>query len=317
MTGPRDDPGREAPRSKLTNSTSTDLLVCFPSRTRLPLIPKRVCNPTPPLTADPLRRRQVGLGRSYSAVGLGRASPLVRGKGDGHASVIAEPTSPRVTCSGQIRVRRSLRSGAGEIERFRDGGKKPSRKKSTGCKADGQGSKKDGVQQPPACSRRPWLDLRCFGCSFPESRIAADSRGGEEQQSGKADAMGTMFAKWFMVLQQDNRDDNTIGVVRGKDIISVVDAPPGDPPPGNALLLMRCRSTPTRAWSDRTESSRNDYQGENDGETEQEEEEEDQGDPTKQKINDSLVTTKFDSDPFSGVPQKEHRMVNRPVERIH
>ncbi|KAI4321140.1 hypothetical protein MLD38_034561 [Melastoma candidum] len=241
--------------------------------------------------------------------GLAVRAPFSRSKGDRLASEIAEPTSPRVTCSGQVRVRRSPRTDAEEFGRICGGGKKQSRKKSTGWQADGQGSKKDRVKQPPACLRRTWLDLRCFGCSFPESRIAGDAKGSEEHQN--ADAMGTMFAKWFMVLQQDNRNDDTIGVVGGKDIIPVDDVPPGHPPPGNALLVMRCPSSPTRCWSGRTKSSQNDYEGWDDGETEEEEEKEekDQGDPTKQKINDDgLVTTKYDSGSFS---HKAHGTVNR------
>lgn len=102
--------GRAGLSASSTGGIPTDLLVCFPSRAHLALMPKPICSPSRP--ADPSRRY---LTRSTHR---SQSSPLFRSRtgkcsGGGAAvdDITDEPTSPTVTCAGQIKVRPRSRSG--------------------------------------------------------------------------------------------------------------------------------------------------------------------------------------------------------------
>ncbi|KAE8695420.1 putative Mitochondrial transcription termination factor family protein [Hibiscus syriacus] len=93
--------------SKPKGTPSADLLVCFPSRSRLPLMPKPICSPARP--TEPNNRRHIFIKKPRARNG-GGASPIFWAKNKQFGSEITEPTSPKVTCAGQIKVRSKTRS---------------------------------------------------------------------------------------------------------------------------------------------------------------------------------------------------------------
>ncbi|CAN6204299.1 unnamed protein product [Urochloa humidicola] len=93
----------------------TDLLVCFPARQHLALMPKPICSPSRSTMdkAAAARRRQLQLpGGAAAGGGGGKArgsSPMFRGSSRAKQRAAAEdeeeePQSPKVTCAGQIKV---------------------------------------------------------------------------------------------------------------------------------------------------------------------------------------------------------------------
>ncbi|XP_019190281.1 PREDICTED: uncharacterized protein LOC109184702 isoform X6 [Ipomoea nil] len=237
---------------------STDLLVCFPSRAHLTLMPKPICSPARP--SEPNKRHHHHHHhRKLTARSGGQASPLLWAKSK--ASEIAEPTSPKVTCAGQIKVRpgrpakpdscKNWQSVMEEIERLHKSQKykrKPAWIETT------FGFKKD-VMQFLTCLRNITFDFRCFG-SFPSADVTSDEEDEDEEEvedeeeedfrdKGKAndesESSRTMFSKWFMVLQENQNPEPK------DDLEDESHNPPTGPPP-NALLLMRCRSAPAKSW---------------------------------------------------------------------
>ena len=250
---------------------SADLLVCFPSRAHLTLMPKPICSPARP--SEPSKRHQHHhhqhhhhhphhLKKSSTRNGgQGQASPLLWAKTKPMGSEISEPTSPKVTCAGQIKVRhktgscKNWQSVMEEIERIHN--KKKHKKRPAWVEA--LGFKKE-IMQFLTCLRSIRFDFRCFG-SIPESGITSDDEeeedgdqyqdnqvGGEESDDNETSR--TIFSKWFMVLQENqscgfNKEEiKEKNKVYGEEESAV---PPAVPPP-NALLLMRCRSAPTKSW---------------------------------------------------------------------
>lgn len=242
--------GKEAIRS----APAADLLVCFPSRANLTLRPKPICSPGKPPDSGNCRRPEQRPHLKRSTTRGSQASPLFRAKPKEMGSEIDEPTSPKVTCSGQIKVRprarpcKSWQSVMEEIERIHS-----SRKHKRQTWFESLGVFKKDVMQFLTCLRSLRFDLRCFG-SFPESDAGTDNEDGKYGGEGAVEAnyeesgSRMIFSKWFMVLQENQnyefyREDKTDG---GKSCDD--DAPPVAPPP-NALLLMRCRSAPVKKWS--------------------------------------------------------------------
>ncbi|XP_043693724.1 uncharacterized protein LOC122644171 [Telopea speciosissima] len=291
----------------------TDLLVCFPSRAHLALMPKPICSPARS-SESTKRRHQHHLYSHHTPVSRsnnrgGQASPLIWAKTKPMASEISEPTSPKVTCAGQIKVKQKHSSGKNwqsvmeEIERLhnhRKHKKRPSWVEST------LGFKKD-IMQFLTCLRSIRFDLRCFG-SFRGSDIISDEEVDEEEfeeenQVGVEESDNctsrTVFSKWFMVLQENQsnglskeekfgeRRDDKDGSCHGGSVVV-------DPsvPPKNALLLMRCRSAPAKGWIEKKER-----------EEEEEEEEEEAEKKTKpaseeEKKKESLVLMSYAPDFF-------------------
>ncbi|XP_057440197.1 uncharacterized protein LOC130732092 [Lotus japonicus] len=248
---------------------STDLLVCFPARAHhLSLMPKPICSPARP--SEPNKRHHHRRKSSISRGGGGggaQASPLLWAKTKPMGSENSEPTSPKVTCAGQIKVRpksttacRSWQSVMEEIEKIHND--KKQRKRLSW--AETLGFKKE-IMQFLTCLRSIRFDLRCFG-SFPGTDVATEEDDDDDDddedhdedevchenivgvEESESEASKTAFSKWFMVLQEDQNkgfhmkeetedcnDDGSIGGV------------PSVPPP-NALLLMRCRSAPAKSW---------------------------------------------------------------------
>lgn len=213
-------------------TAATDLLVCFPARQHLALMPKPICSPsrTAMDKAAAARRRQLQLppGASAAAAGGGRvrgSSPMFRGskaKQRAAEEEEDEPQSPKVTCAGQIKV-----------------GGRPKKVKPAGSTAATKHGDKDGgarswitvveeIERLQLHGRRKkvgWLETlgiaalrslrfkapRCFGslhaAAVDSSSVASDDDGnndagerGSEQGAGGS-AAASVFSKWLMVLE--------------------------------------------------------------------------------------------------------------------
>ncbi|CAI0475214.1 unnamed protein product [Linum tenue] len=251
--------------------STADLLVCFPSRAHLTLMPKPICSPA--RGSEPNKQRghhhrtpSAGAGvanyqhRLKKKGSVGRGSPMLWGKtkqqmGSGD-NLVSEPTSPKVTCAGQIKVRhhhhkasancKNWQSVMEEIERLHNHRKQQSNR----SWAESLGFKKE-VMHFLTCLRSIRFDLRCFG-SFPQSDINSDDDDedddaidGNEEGAGAASSENSraVFSKWFMVLQENKGNDCEDGGEKEKE-----EEEEAAVPPANALLLMRCRSAPAKSW---------------------------------------------------------------------
>ncbi|KAF5740216.1 hypothetical protein HS088_TW11G00282 [Tripterygium wilfordii] len=277
-----------------------DLLVCFPSRAHLSLMtPKRICSPARP--SDPNKRyhhhhhhnhqlRKSGTRGS----GAGQASPLLWAKNKQIGSEISEPTSPKVTCAGQIKVRpkssacKSWQSVMEEIERIHN--RRKHKKRSNWVES--LGFKKE-IMQFLTCLRSIRFDLRCFG-NFPRADITSDddeddcqeeevdddfheSNVNVEGSDGSSENSRTVFSKWYMVLQENQGNGFCKEEIKQKKSFeeSAESISASSVPPPNALLLMRCRSAPAKSWLEEKEQEV-DEETEEDKENEEEEEEEEE-----------------------------------------
>jgi len=237
-----------------SNGAATDLLVCFPSRAHLALMPpKAICSPSRPSASEPAKRRHStsragpappsGLYKSATA-----RNPSRRAAAD--APVDEEPSSPKVTCVGQIKARPAKPKGLG------DGGKKT--KKATWLQA--LGIKKDAMALLDALHGAFRFNVAgCFG-SFPgavgvgyTSGEDDDDEEGEERAENETEH-GAALARWFMVLEEGKKvpakklqgQEPQQNQEEGKEEDTA--------PPANALMLMRCRSAPAKGLARRLEA---------------------------------------------------------------
>ncbi|KAL3514102.1 hypothetical protein ACH5RR_026819 [Cinchona calisaya] len=299
---------------------STDLLVCFPSRAHLTLMPKPICSPARP--SEPNKRHQNHHHHHHQSnhhhkqhrhhlikkssvnrnIGVaGQASPILWAKNKQMSKEIDEPTSPKVTCAGQIKVKpnkaasscKNWQSVMEEIERLHN--KSKQKRTKSAAWAEALGFKKD-VMQFLTCLRNIRFDFRCFG-GFPSTSITSDDEDDDDiNEDEENDHMGkesrddqdtetsrkTVFSKWFMVLQENN-NSTTSKIDTIRDDNKSIDQTPCAPPP-NALLLMRCRSAPAKSWLEEKEE-------EEDAEEENHDdhEEEDEAIEEEKKREDNLV----------------------------
>uniref|UniRef100_A0A2C9U1A4 ARID domain-containing protein n=1 Tax=Manihot esculenta TaxID=3983 RepID=A0A2C9U1A4_MANES len=293
---------------------SADLLVCFPSRAHLTLLPKPICSPARPVEPSKrhhnhsnrhLRHRHRLKKSSTRGGSGGQASPLLWAKNKQMGSEISsEPTSPKVTCAGQIKVRhktvacKSWQSVMEEIERIHNNRKH--KKRSSWM--DSLGFKKD-IMQFLTCLRNIRFDFRCFG-SIPQTDITTDEDEEDEEDeefrenhggSGASDGnegSSTMFSKWFMVLQENQNTEFCREKRKDKEKEKPCNdepiATPSVPPP-NALLLMRCRSAPAKSWLEEKVEEREEDEEEVENDDEEEEEKEEEEDrKTEEKKGRSL-----------------------------
>ncbi|TKW32880.1 hypothetical protein SEVIR_2G196200v4 [Setaria viridis] len=264
----------------------TDLLVCFPARQHLALMPKPICSPsrTTMDKAAAARRRQLQLpGGASAAAGGGKArgsSPMFRGsKARQRAEEDEEePQSPKVTCAGQIKVGRPKKAkpgsaaaakhgkdgaGAGtrswitvveEIERLHG------RRKKVGW-LETLGIRRDALPFLGGALRSLRHKVRCFGSlhgAAVDSTTDSDGDSGDaEEHGGEHRGAPSVFSKWLMVLEggqepleQDCAGDDEGGDQEDDDEGQTDESAnaPSAPPP-NALLLMRCRSAPAKGLS--------------------------------------------------------------------
>lgn len=270
---------------------STDLLVCFPTRSRLTMMPKMICSPSRLSTITNHSHPHHHRGKSGGGGGDGglwcKRNPM--------GSELSEPTSPKVTCVGQIKARPKSRSCKNwqsvmeEIERIHNN-KKHRKKPSFG---DVIGFKKESMQFL-TCLRSFKFDLGCFG-AFPSANVTSDDDDETNSHVKKVIGFGgydhdhkdehdhnhkdepdhddkyehnshdddedleegssrSAFSKWLMVLE-DNQEIEKPKNDNGEEAqVPCV-------PPSNALLLMRCRSAPTkRSLEEEEEDDYNDVE---------------------------------------------------------
>lgn len=246
---------------------SADLLVCFPSRAHLTLMPKPICSPARPSDSSK-RHHNYDLKKTSTRIGgvAAQSSPLLWANSK-NSEIISEPTSPKVTCAGQIKVRpkqgsscKNWQSVMEEIEKLHN--RKAQKKKGANW-MEAIGLKKD-VMQFLTCLRNIRFEFRCFG-SFPTAAhdITSDDDDDDELEEEKGEnhtsreinddedeeeSSRTVFSKWFMVLQDENQKRELTKTECDND-----DDVPNCAPPPNALLLMRCRSAPPKSWLQETE----------------------------------------------------------------
>ncbi|KAH7524417.1 hypothetical protein FEM48_Zijuj06G0117000 [Ziziphus jujuba var. spinosa] len=281
--------GREA-----KGAPSADLLVCFPSRARLTLMPKPICSPARPSEPNKRHHHHHHHLKKSTTRGPGQASPLLWSKSKSMGSEISEPTSPKVTCAGQIKVRhktsscKSWQSVMEEIEKIHTNRQQHKKKPSW---VEALGFKKE-IMQFLTCLRSIRFDFRCFG-SFHESDITSDDEDEEEDEDqyhenhvvveaseDSSETSRTVFSKWFMVLQEDQNNGFCRELdKKEREKQSDEDRPaaatggvPSVPPP-NALLLMRCRSAPAKSWLEGKKKEEEEEEKEENEENEDDEDE--------------------------------------------
>ncbi|ONM54639.1 uncharacterized protein [Zea mays] len=258
-------------------TAATDLLVCFPARQHLALMPKPICSPsrTTMDKAAAARRRQLQLPGASAAAGGGRArgssSAMFWGsKARQRPEEEEEPQSPKVTCAGQIKAGRprkvkpgseaATKHGKGgakswlavveEIERLRG------RRKKVGW-LETLGIRRDALPFLGGALRSLRSKACCFGSlhagaaavdSSVDSDHDAGERGSEHGAGGSAAA--SVFSKWLMVLEGGQepmeQDETSLDHGQEEDVELERQQCEETAPPPNALLLMRCRSAPAR-----------------------------------------------------------------------
>lgn len=228
---------------------SADLMVCFPSRTHLSLPSKSICSPSPSFNrrqnAPPHHRRS-----------LSKLSGVRQNRG---GEIAEEPTSPKVTCAGQIKVGPSKHGGGKNWQSLMAEMEKIHRSKS---ESKFFGIKKDVVGFL-TCLRDLRFDFQCFGAFPPVDVISDDEEeeeDDEEEEEEEDESSGTVFSKWFMVLHEKQNDQECVGGTEN----AFLDAETAVPPP-NALLLMRCRSAPVKNWLELEEETKVKTEEENRG----------------------------------------------------
>lgn len=287
---------------------SADLLVCFPSRAQLTLMPKPICSPARPSDSSKRNRNHDFKKTSTRIGGLpAQSSPLLWAKSK-NSEIISEPTSPKVTCAGQVKVRpkqgsscKNWQSVMEEIEKLHN--RKSQKKKGTNW-MEAIRIKKD-VMQFLTCLRNIRFEFRCFG-SFPTAAhdITSDDEdededeelGGGENQIGRQinddedeeeeEYSRAVFSKWFMVLQDENQKKE-----HDNDNDNDDDFVPNCVPPPNALLLMRCRSAPPKSWLQETRQQEVEEDSEEEKEVKSAMEE-----MENKKKNENLVVMRYGND---------------------
>lgn len=248
-----------------SSGTAADFLVCFPSRTHLALMPpKPICSPSRPSASE--RRHSTSGGRpgppppsssSSSASAHYRASRNAsrrqRHAMDVVAGVDDEPSSPKVTCAGQIKVSRSAKPKAAGA------GKKPAKKSSSWMQA--LGIKKDALPFLSALHGAFRLN-NVAGCfrSFPGAVVEYTSGEEDEEEEEEEEEQrieqktehGDALARWFMVLEEGKRIPRKKQEQKPEEEEEEESHEEEDSaPPANALMLMRCRSAPAKGLARR------------------------------------------------------------------
>ncbi|XP_042478320.1 probable serine/threonine-protein kinase kinX [Macadamia integrifolia] len=290
----------ESQRPHRSGSTSSELFICFTSRhssssaSSMKISSKSILSPA---RTDKLREPTLSLSsslsrrlRSNGSMKGGQASPMfpTGNKKRGSTFETPEPSSPKVTCIGQVRVKT----------------KKQGKKMRTRSKRRGEMSfrkteqSQEGIQQQqhhqeclPHRNQR-WVHiplticeaLRAFGsdfnCFLPCRSSCFSSNEREKGEKTKTNtssssSCGAIFARWLMAIQEGEEEKRTeitlvveqekmagekteaVNVMKTSEKGEVEEEIEGEVdervsiciPPKNALLLMRCRSEPFRMSS--------------------------------------------------------------------
>ncbi|CAL4966964.1 unnamed protein product [Urochloa decumbens] len=241
-----------------SNGAVTDLLVCFPSRAHLALMPpKAICSPSRLSASEPAKRRH-----STSRAGPAPPSGLYKSATARNPSrraaaadrpVDEEPSSPKVTCVGQIKARPAKPKGLDS-----DGGGKKA-KKATWLHA--LGIKKEAMALLDALHGAFRFNVAgCFG-SFPGAvGVGYTSGEDDEEEEGEERAVketehGEALARWFMVLEEGKKvSAKSLQGQEPQQNQGEEDKEQDAVPPANALMLMRCRSAPAKGLARRLEA---------------------------------------------------------------
>ncbi|KAG8059395.1 hypothetical protein GUJ93_ZPchr0002g26253 [Zizania palustris] len=236
-----------------SNGAATDLLVCFPSRAHMALMThKAICSPSRLSASEPVKRRHSTSGGRAGPLPPSSSSAMFRAASSASRNpsrraadvpVDDEPSSPKVTCAGQIKTRRPAAAkpksaGAG-------GGKHKS--KATWLHV--LGIKKDALTFLDAVHGAFRINVAgCFG-SFPgavEYTSGEDDDDDEELAAGKETDHGPELARWFMVLEEGKKVSSTSKKREQEPHKQEEEEEEDVAPPANALMLMRCRSAPAK-----------------------------------------------------------------------
>ncbi|KAK8648402.1 hypothetical protein V6N13_129155 [Hibiscus sabdariffa] len=219
--------------SSNATSTTSELFICFTSRLssssmKLPsksiLSPGRAREPSQISLPSSLSRRL----KSYGSMKGGQASPMfpTNGKKRGCAFENPEPSSPKVTCIGQVRVKTKKQS-----KKFRACGSKRSGEVSF-RKVE---SVSNGVVDASSCqghilsSNKKWVHLpmticeglRAFGAEFNcflpcRSSCMANQRDKEDKGIGSGGgSCGAVCARWLVAVQEGDGKEREIELVVG------------------------------------------------------------------------------------------------------
>ncbi|CAN6217454.1 unnamed protein product [Urochloa humidicola] len=215
----------------------TDLLVCFPARQHLALMPKPICSPSRSTMdkAAAARRRHIQLpGGAAGGGGGGKArgsSPMFRGSKAKQRAAAEdeeeEPQSPKVTCAGQIKVGRPKKAKPGSsvaaAKQGKDGGggggggkswitvveeieRLHGRRKKVGW-LETLGIRRDALPFVGGALRSLRHKARCFGSLHGAAAVdstttttdSGEDNGGDAEE--RAAATASVFSKWLMVLE--------------------------------------------------------------------------------------------------------------------
>ncbi|XP_062221976.1 uncharacterized protein LOC133921207 [Phragmites australis] len=224
-----------------SNGAATDLLVCFPSRAHLALMPpKAICSPSRPSASEPVKRRHsTSRAGPLPSSALYKSSTRNPSRRAADVPVDDEPSSPKVTCVGQIKARPAKPKGPGGVV-------KP--KKASWLHA--LGLKRDAMPFLDALHGAFRFNVRgCFG-SFPgamEYTSGEDDDEENEECREKEAEHGAALARWFMVLEEGKKVSSKKQEQEQQQHREEEDAAP----PANALMLMRCRSAPAKGLARR------------------------------------------------------------------
>ncbi|XP_031496651.1 uncharacterized protein LOC116261877 [Nymphaea colorata] len=228
-------------------AAAADLMACFPTRAPLMrIMPKPVCSPSRP-TDNPKR------GRAPSNRPMFKTKVKTKGNnGSGNAGDMEEPTSPKVTCAGQIRIKpraracKSWQTVMEEIERLH--------------------ARKRGNRG----WRTRWIEPLQIKKEIMHFLAALREEEDDEEKEENGDDEGdeneeyinsrAAFSRWSMMMQRSS-STNRLEVKevqkegREKELEKNDDQKAEDSgavPPKNALFLMRCRSAPAQGWRSRS-----------------------------------------------------------------
>lgn len=194
-------------------------------------MPKAICSPSRPTECS---KRH-----SSRPTKRGRASSLFEAntKHASSAEIDDEPTSPKVTCAGRIKVRHKARPRRGSSG---GGGRNW---------LEVLGLKKDIVHFLGALR----FGARCFG-SFHGAVDCTSDEDDEEEEKREVETgvSRSVFSNWVNIGFRNEEEEKEEEVEEDEEEEKVVAAASSSSaPPPNALLLMRSRSTPATRWSQR------------------------------------------------------------------
>ncbi|KAL3821224.1 hypothetical protein ACJIZ3_007129 [Penstemon smallii] len=202
--------------SSTTTSTSSELFICFTSRlssssssmklTKSIFSPGRAARDGGPVSLSSSLSRRLRTNGSLKAGGGGQASPFfTTGKKRGCGFENPEPTSPKVTCIGQVRVKTKKRvKKSRSLSTRRNNGEVSFRKN------EEKGNCNHQQQECLPHRNQRWVHLpisicealRAFGaefnCLFPCKSSCFSNSESEKVDKGNENGCGAVFTRWFV-----------------------------------------------------------------------------------------------------------------------